>query len=272
MANVDKLLQMMAQNDVQRAILIGDQPIRLFDATGEKKSGVVSKEWLETSLSDITPHYLNAKLMQNGRFQFQHDCTHGSFQASVERTGDTLKLYLVRLSASLIRDFGGGSAVPNMPPLVPAVNDSGGGAASTLPDELKGWNNGGGFLVWFWCIAHKAWMDLAMWSLGPVVFLLTYVLTREIVMALISLTLFGGPLFFFILFRFSNSANQTAWQNRRWDSIEQFKEVQKRWHHAGILSIPLLLMILFAGLWPLALVMLMSAIALASLIYVRNYK
>ena len=195
MANIDKLLQTMTERDIKRAILINDQPIRLFDDLGEKKGSVVKSDWIETSLFEITPPYLNAKLTQDGRFQFQHECADGDFQITVERAMDKVKLYIVRLGQPVPQSSGSAASVINTSPSTKTINDSGNGPNSIIPIEVQEWNknrNGGAILLpWFWCIAHEAWVDLAMWSIGPVLFLVTWLVTGEISMAMNSLTFFG---------------------------------------------------------------------------------
>jgi hypothetical protein len=60
---------------------------------------------------------------------------------------------------------------------------------------------------WIWAIAHNYWLGLI--CLVPCVgfFMAVYMLIK---------------------------GNEIAWQNRRWDSIQQFQEVQKKWMIWGI--------------------------------------
>jgi hypothetical protein len=88
-----------------------------------------------------------------------------------------------------------------------SVNNSGLGPASVLPPELQGVNVGAFFMSWIWAIAHNYWLGL-----------LVFVPCVGIVMQ------------FVLLFK----GNEFAWQNRKWDSIEQFKEVQRKWMLWGI--------------------------------------
>ena len=93
-------------------------------------------------------------------------------------------------------------------PMTPAgANDSGTGATAVLPAELQGFNVGAFLMNWIWAIAHSTWIGLL--CLIPCV---------NIIMAIV-LGLKG---------------NEYAWQNRRWESIEQFKETQKIWMYWGI--------------------------------------
>jgi hypothetical protein len=82
------------------------------------------------------------------------------------------------------------------------INDSGTGPTAQLPAELQGFNVGALLMSWVWAIAHQTWIGLL--SLVPCV---------GIVMAII----------------LGIKGNEYAWQNRKWDSIEQFKATQKVW-------------------------------------------
>ena len=92
--------------------------------------------------------------------------------------------------------------------LAPGANNSGMGAQSVLPDELKGLNGGAFFLNWIWAIAHSTWIGLLC--------LVPYV---------------GLIMSFVLLFK----GNEFAWQNRKWESIEQFKAVQRKWMMWGVI-------------------------------------
>ena len=99
-------------------------------------------------------------------------------------------------------------------------NDSGQGEDSELPSELKGLNWGAFFLGWIWGIAHKTWISFL--SFIPYVgFIMNFVL------------LFKG--------------NEWAWQNRKFSSPEEFKEVQRKWTLLGIAFF--ILIIVFAILY-----------------------
>ncbi len=88
------------------------------------------------------------------------------------------------------------------------ANNSGMGAQSVLPDELKGLNGGAFFLNWIWAIAHSTWIGL-----------LAFVPYVGVVMC------------FVLLFK----GNEWAWQNRKWESVAQFKEVQRKWLVWGLI-------------------------------------
>ncbi|NWF51304.1 MAG: zinc ribbon domain-containing protein [Ignavibacteriaceae bacterium] len=82
------------------------------------------------------------------------------------------------------------------------INNSGQGSMALLPPELSGWNWGAFFLTWIWGIGNNTW--IALLSLIPLV---------NIVM----------------IFILGAKGNEWAWQNKRWDSVDHFKHVQKLW-------------------------------------------
>ena len=130
----------------------------------------------------------------------------------------------------------GGAAIPppmNAPPLPSpyggptprypgvAVNNSGMGNEAVLPMELRGFN-GGAFLVsGLWGFFNGApWASILCWVLGwiPGLNLLAFII----------------PIYL------GSNGNELAWKNRRWDSIEHFKTVQKSWRDWGLASIAII--------------------------------
>jgi hypothetical protein len=75
-----------------------------------------------------------------------------------------------------------------------------------LQEELKGWNWGAFLLGWVWGLGNKTY--IALLGMIPGV---------NLVMA-------------FIL---GAKGNQWAWNNRSWESMEQFKQVQRFWSTFG---------------------------------------
>jgi len=71
-----------------------------------------------------------------------------------------------------------------------------------VPDEIKGWNFGAFFLNWIWGIGNQTY--IAFLAFVPVV----------------------G---FFITFFLGVKGNELAWRNKKWESIEEFKRVQRQW-------------------------------------------
>jgi hypothetical protein len=81
-------------------------------------------------------------------------------------------------------------------------NNSGGGSGTIPPAGVKGWSWGAFFLSWIWAIFNKTWIGLLA--------LIPYV----------------G---FLIAIYLGVKGRELAWQNKPWESLEHFNQVQKRW-------------------------------------------
>jgi hypothetical protein len=89
-------------------------------------------------------------------------------------------------------------------------NTSGQGSGAAVPNEVKGLSWGGFWWTFIWGIFNRVWFSFLIFI--PVVgFLVGLIL------------LFKG--------------RQWAWENKRWDSVEHFNTVQRRWGLAGLLIV-----------------------------------
>lgn len=100
-------------------------------------------------------------------------------------------------------------------------NTSGQGSTAVVPAELKGWNWGAFFLSWIWSIGNSTWIGL------------------------IALVPYAGFIMAIVL---GVKGNEWAWQNRRWESVEQFKATQKVWAIWGLILFMLSLIVMFASI------------------------
>lgn len=89
-------------------------------------------------------------------------------------------------------------------------NNSGLGKVESLPDGVKGWSWGAFLLNWIWAIGNKTWIGLLVF--------LPYV----------------GFIFAIIL---GFKGREWAWQNKKWESVEHFQNVQKKWSFWGVLLV-----------------------------------
>ncbi|CAB5079282.1 hypothetical protein D3OALGA1CA_2362 [Olavius algarvensis associated proteobacterium Delta 3] len=104
-------------------------------------------------------------------------------------------------------------------------NTSGGGKTAIIPPEIKGWNWGAFLLNFIWAIGNRTWIGL--FSILPIV---GYVMP--------------------IILGYKGS--EWAWRNKRWESIDHFKSVQRSWAVWGTV-VMILLLVSFAGLFYLVL-------------------
>lgn len=87
---------------------------------------------------------------------------------------------------------------------------------SSLKDlsQIKGWNWGAFFFTWIWAFAHN-------------------MSTFGIIALILSFSGFG----FIIAILFGLLGNEYAWKHRKFKSVEEFKEVQRKWAVFGFLLI-----------------------------------
>lgn len=87
-------------------------------------------------------------------------------------------------------------------------NTSGQGALASVPAEVDRWNWGAFLLNWIWGIGNNTFIALLM-----------FVPFVNLVMA-------------FVL---GAKGSAWAWRNKRWESVEQFKAVQRQWAKWGVI-------------------------------------
>ena len=118
------------------------------------------------------------------------------------------------------------AAPPAMPPGAAFANNSGQGPGTPVPPELQGWCWSGFLLTWIWCIPHAAWTGLVVTLVaGFLGQIMTRVAHIPIPLGLI------GPIYCGL------KGNEWAWQGRRWESIQQFRETQRVWVIWGIVIV-----------------------------------
>jgi putative copper export protein len=89
-------------------------------------------------------------------------------------------------------------------------NNSGGGSATVPPPGIKGWSWGAFLLSFFWAFGNKTWIGL---------------------LALVPYVGFAVSVYLGI------KGRELAWRNKRWDSIEHFNEVQRKWSWWGVVLV-----------------------------------
>lgn len=89
-------------------------------------------------------------------------------------------------------------------------NNSGMGRDIEVPAGVKGWSWGAFLLNWIWAIGNKTWIGLLAFApyIGFIVAIVLGIKGRE-----------------------------WAWKNKRWESLEHFNQVQRRWSIWGLVLI-----------------------------------
>lgn len=88
--------------------------------------------------------------------------------------------------------------------------------AIAIPDGVKGWSWGAFLLNWIWAIGNRTWIGL---------------------LALVPL---AGIIMAFVL---GFKGREWAWQNKNWESVEHFNQVQKKWSFWGIALVTCVILI-----------------------------
>ena len=97
-------------------------------------------------------------------------------------------------------------------------NTSGQGQNAVVPEEVKNKFNWGAFLLsWIWGIGNKTWITFVIF---PACFI----------------PLVGGLVVLGLQIWFGIKGNEWAWQNKKFESIEQFHSNQKKWAIAGLIA------------------------------------
>jgi len=101
------------------------------------------------------------------------------------------------------------------------ANTSGQGKQATIPEEIKGWSWGAFLWNWIWGLFNG-----------------TYI-------ALLSLIPYAGIIMAIIL---GIKGNEWAWRNKRWDNVEHFKRVQRKWAIAGLIVVGIAILGIIAAI------------------------
>ena len=88
-------------------------------------------------------------------------------------------------------------------------NTSGQGESAIVPEEVKGWSWAGFSLTWIWGLFNGVLISLLVLIPFPL-----FSLAWAIVLGI--------------------KGNEWAWRNKKWDSVEHFKNAQRPWNIAGI--------------------------------------
>lgn len=110
------------------------------------------------------------------------------------------------------------------------------GMNGPLPDELRHWNWGAFLLNWIWGISHNVWISLLMFV--PIVQI-------------------GVP------FYLGAKGNELAWEHRKFESVDQFKEVERKWTGWGI-GIFIAQIVIFFMTWSIIMALVIGIFASSS--------
>ena len=86
-------------------------------------------------------------------------------------------------------------------------NTSGKGKSAVVPAEIQKWNWGAFWMNWIWGLGNKTY--IALLCLIPLV-------------GFVMIVVLGAK------------GSKWAWQKKRWDSVDHFQKIQKKWAWWGL--------------------------------------
>jgi hypothetical protein len=98
-------------------------------------------------------------------------------------------------------------------------NTSGMGKDATIPPGVAGWSWGAFLLNWIWAVSNRTWIGL-----------LCFIPYVGFVMSII----------------LGVKGREWAWRNKRWDSVEHFQRVQRKWSIWSLVVVVAMIAIMFA--------------------------
>lgn len=99
-------------------------------------------------------------------------------------------------------------------------NTSGMGKNAELPEGIKGWSWGAFMFNWIWALGNKTWIGL------------------------LALVPYGGFIMAIVL---GFKGREWAWRNKRWDSVEHFQKIQRRWSLCSLIFVGIALLGIMAA-------------------------
>jgi hypothetical protein len=135
-------------------------------------------------------------------------------------------------------------------------NTSGQGRRAEIPPDIRSWNWGAFWGTWIWGLANRVWITLLyplpnILSIALVVLFISNVFTTEQVVDIAQSNLWRFVIFLLWLAQIVLQVslllkgNQWAWRARRWESVQSFLAVQKRWTYLFLGMFAVLFIVFF---------------------------
>lgn len=115
MAKIDKMLQMIQERGVERAILRGDKPFQIFSSGKMVEGSLTPAAQLMELLEEIVPATSLPALRGGGTFHFRHACAFGDYDFGVENFLGALQVSIAPAKRQ------GGAPPASSVPLMPAT-------------------------------------------------------------------------------------------------------------------------------------------------------
>lgn len=92
MAHIDSFIGMMVQQNVERAILLGDKPAHLFIGGQDKPGPIIPGTQLQQVIQEIVPPDLRTGLSNGEDVKFTYQSPNGTYQIVIHRVGGALQV------------------------------------------------------------------------------------------------------------------------------------------------------------------------------------
>ncbi len=100
MAHIDSFIGMMVQQNVERAILLGDKPAHLFISGQDSPGPTIPATQLQQVVQEIVPPDLRAGLSNNEDVKFNYQSPSGPYQIVIHRVGGALQVGIMPVGTS----------------------------------------------------------------------------------------------------------------------------------------------------------------------------
>jgi twitching motility protein PilT len=125
MAQIDNFIGKMVQQQVERAVLLGDKPAHMFIGGEDKPGPVIPSATLQQVVQEITPPEKRGQLA-SGDLLFSYRSPHGLFQIAIHHAGADLQVAIAPQGDSTQ------SATPEAPPIT--TNSGASRIAAVIPE------------------------------------------------------------------------------------------------------------------------------------------
>lgn len=125
MAQIDNFIVMMNQQNVERAVLLGDKPAHLFVGGQDKPGPIIPGAKLQQVVQEIVPPDQHAQLAAGQDVKFNYQSPHGAYQVVVHRVGSGLQVGLTSGAGNGQAGSTPDASANNKTPRVAATPDTG---------------------------------------------------------------------------------------------------------------------------------------------------
>ncbi len=148
-------------------------------------------------------------------------------------------------------------------------NTSGQGKRAEIPPDIRAWNWGAFWGTWIWGLANRVWISLLyplpnVLGIILVALFMSNILTTEQLVGIAQSNIWRFMIFLLwvmqIVLQVSLllKGNQWAWRAKRWESVQSFLTVQKRWTYFFLAMFVILFIVFF--ILPLLFIITMSGL------------